>query len=522
MEKNKALAKFFAMLNLLTITCGFASTPALATTPVQFRLVQNLIVTSVLVNGTGPFDFVVDTGASSTVIDSELAKQLSLSALESETVHTVTGSKTVYRYRVDSVALGPKFVRSLTVLCAEPRDMHGMSPKVRGVLGQNFLSEFDYILNYRDQRIEFEEGGEYAGKLQGPRLPVERDRGRVLITTQPSCPQKRALKLVMDSGVSSVVVFNTTTKNTDLEIGLDINGRINASTIVGSKAISTGRLRKLQIGAEKFSWLPVGVVDNRAAVQGRPEDGLLPTSLFRSIYFNNTQNFVILNPRPTRVLTSYRDDLRSKSAILIISQLKSHLPKGAILVGKDLPPTVKSAVRELVTLSPERQTAADLTDRLILIRDMNRFLDYKGVADRRQRDSIKRKAAFTIDEQWPIYLAGDNDLFAAADPRSSREEGPIIYKLAAVIAHERIHAQGEPSEIKAIEEEITVLEVFVVRRLVELEWLTTRKVKLGQLSKGQIPDEPPKINTAKPPNFWCLAKPKIADDSNLDQVSSSL
>jgi len=320
-NKCIAVAKFFAMLNLLTITCGFATTPALATTPVRFRLVQNQIVTSVLVNGTGPFDFVFDTGASSTVIDSELAKQLSLSVLESESLHTVTGSKTVSRYQIDSLGLGPKSVRSLTVLCAESLDIHAISPKVRGVLGQNFLSRFDFILNYRDQRIEFEEGGEYAGKLQGARLPVERDRGRILITTQLSSPRKRASKLVMDSGVSSVVVFTATTKNADLEIESDVNGGVNASTILGNQTISTGRLRKLQIGTEKFSWLPVRVVDNRAVVLARPEDGLLPTSLFRSIYFNNTQNYVILNPRlPIRILTSnlrsYRDDLLSKSSIL--------------------------------------------------------------------------------------------------------------------------------------------------------------------------------------------------------------
>jgi len=83
----------------------------------------------------------------------------------------------------------------------------------------------------------------------------------------------------------------------DLEIELDVNGGFNASTVTGTQTIKTGRPRKLQIGTEKFSWLPVSVVDNRAAVEGRLENGLLPTSLFRSIYFNNTQNFVILNPR---------------------------------------------------------------------------------------------------------------------------------------------------------------------------------------------------------------------------------
>jgi predicted aspartyl protease len=103
--------------------------------------------------------------------------------------------------------------------------------------------------------------------------------------------------LVMDSGASSVVVFKAASKNSDLEIELDVNGGISASTIVGSQAMSTGRLRKLRIGDERFEDLPARLIDNRAAAEGRPENGLLPTSLFRSVYFNNTQNFVILNPR---------------------------------------------------------------------------------------------------------------------------------------------------------------------------------------------------------------------------------
>lgn len=297
MEKNNALGKLLAALGLLTMVCGFAATSALASTPVRLKQVQNLIVASVTVNGTGPFDFIFDTGASSTVIDLELAKRLGLSPIESSSVLTVAGSKTLPRYRLDSLNLGSKSLQNLTVLGSELREIHAISAKIRGVLGQNFLSGFDYILNYRDQRVEFEENGEFANTLEGSRLPVERDRGRVLITTQPSSPKKQASRLVMDSGASSVVVFKAASRNSDLEIELDVNGGIDASTIVGSQTISTGRLRKLQVGTEKFAGLPVRVVDNRAASEGRPESGLLPTKLFRSIYFNNTGNFVILNPR---------------------------------------------------------------------------------------------------------------------------------------------------------------------------------------------------------------------------------
>lgn len=297
MKKNNAPARLFATLSLMTIICGFAATPGLASTPVRFKQVQNLVVVQVVINETGPFDFIFDTGASSSVVDFALAKQLNLSPVESSSVLTVAGSKTVPRYRLDSLALGSKSVRNLTVLGSKLREIHAISAKIRGVLGQNFLSGFDYILNYRGKRIDFEDNGEFTNALEGTRVPVERDRGRVLIVTQSSSLQKRASRLVLDSGASSIVVFKAASRDSDLEIDLDANGEIKALTIVGSQMILTGRLRKLQIGNEEFSGLPARLVNNRAGAEWRSETGLVPASLFRAIYFNNSQNFVILNPR---------------------------------------------------------------------------------------------------------------------------------------------------------------------------------------------------------------------------------
>ncbi|HSB09454.1 MAG TPA: hypothetical protein VLM38_08055 [Blastocatellia bacterium] len=183
----------------------------------------------------------------------------------------------------------------------------------------------------------------------------------------------------------------------------------------------------------------------------------------------------------------------------IIKELAARLPKGSIQFGAGLPASIKCAVKELVRLTPEKQTVEELSYQLIVVLDMNRYLDYKGVRDRRQRDLIKRlKTAFTLDQQWPIYINGESDLYSAITARQSSVEDPVVYKLAGVIAHERVHAQGESSEVKAIEEEIRILEIFVVQSLVELEWLTTRKAKLAQLVKGQLPDEPLRVNKSKP------------------------
>lgn len=108
----------------------------------------------------------------------------------------------------------------------------------------------------------------------------------------------------MDSGTPTVVVFKENSRDCGLDIELDENWAFKASTILGSQTLSIGRLRKLQIATQKFFDLPV-IVSARGAGEGRPENGLLPTRLFRSIYFNNTQNFLILNPRgPTQTSQS--------------------------------------------------------------------------------------------------------------------------------------------------------------------------------------------------------------------------
>jgi predicted aspartyl protease len=75
------------------------------------------IVAPVTVNGQGPFRFVVDTGASSSVISPALAQQLNLSTspAESMTLSGVTGSALVATVDVDELSAGAIEMRHLTL-----------------------------------------------------------------------------------------------------------------------------------------------------------------------------------------------------------------------------------------------------------------------------------------------------------------------------------------------------------------------------------------------------------------------
>jgi len=275
----------------------FADKPITASSSVRFRQVQGyLMIIPVSINGAGPFDFIFDTGASATIIDREIARQLSLPSANAGSIKSGAATKLVTCCRLGILAVGARSVENLTAPCAELREIHSISPRIRGVLGQDFLSRFNYILNYRDQRIEFEENGEFENSLLGTRVHVGRDRGRVIIAVQPSPPRKQACAFVLDSGAARMVLFKSALGTFEVVMDHGRDRFAYGSTVLGKQLIATGRLQGIRVGDESLGDVPVSIIEAREAMEGRREDGLLPTSLFRSIYFNNKTDHVILNP----------------------------------------------------------------------------------------------------------------------------------------------------------------------------------------------------------------------------------
>jgi len=298
MKKTNALPSLLAWLGVVSFYCIFTGSPVVAASSVRFKQLQgHLIVVPVSINDGGAFDFIFDTGASATVIDRTIAKQLYLHSTDAATVKGGEATRVLTCYRLDTLSLGPKSVENLTVPCAELREIHSVSPKIHGVLGQDFLSRFNYILNYRDQRIEFEENSEFENNLRGTRVPVDRDRGRVIIAVQPSPPEKQDSPFVLDSGAGGIVLFKTALRNLEVVMDQGIDGLAYGSTVLGNQMVATGRLQSIRVGDENLRDVPVRIMESRQAMEGRPEHGLLPTSLFRSIYFNNKADHVVLNPR---------------------------------------------------------------------------------------------------------------------------------------------------------------------------------------------------------------------------------
>lgn len=121
--------------------------PSTLTEPTKTQRFQRRLTVQARINGQGPYAFLVDTGANASVISSELAAQLNLQISGSATLHGIAGVETVETVKVDSIAVGRRVRRDLTLSVLPGRFVEGA-----GVLGLDWLGGQGLVLDFaRDQ-----------------------------------------------------------------------------------------------------------------------------------------------------------------------------------------------------------------------------------------------------------------------------------------------------------------------------------------------------------------------------------
>src|SRR5712691_7956682 len=119
---------------------------------------QPLILLPVRVNDRGPFDFILDTGAGTSLLSLELAKQLDVTIIGSKEGQSAGGKVSVSLAKVASLAVGETKVGDVAVGVVDLAHIgKTIGAKIDGDLGYNFLKQFRITINYRDGEIRFED-----------------------------------------------------------------------------------------------------------------------------------------------------------------------------------------------------------------------------------------------------------------------------------------------------------------------------------------------------------------------------
>jgi len=222
---------------------------------------------TVFLGARGPFRFLVDTGAQSTVVSPGLAAAAGLTAGWRVEVVTVTGKRLVPAGSADVVVGGVSVSGAEVLFYDPPRGFDG-------VLGQSVLGRLDYLI---DGRGELRIG---APAPVGERLPLDRVYDRPAVSVDVDGVRMR---LVLDSAASHMVLFDEKAEGRDAVL----------RTSAGYGPVAVRKLRSVAAGRARLSAVEAAV----AGRSGREEDGLLPARWFRAVYVNNAEGYVILAGR---------------------------------------------------------------------------------------------------------------------------------------------------------------------------------------------------------------------------------
>lgn len=299
------ILSFLALL-LLTSSISFGEPRCPAdVTPVHYHSLNNSQLTiPVTVNGLGPYEFMVDTGAQVSAVDPSLAAELRLEYYGYVGVHFFNRYSKVDLETARSVQTGPYVVRNALVLVQGLEQIHDYFPAVRGILGQTFLAHFDLLIDRAHKLLCLDEAGHLQKELQGERLPIlqvarESDMPftqPILISAKVTGTGQRNTILRLDSGSNSPLLY----ANLLAEPPWIQKKHAVQSAMPGRTALYVIRTepRDVQLGKKilrgvEFSTL----VNDQASVKVPGEDGVLPIGLFKDVFISHTDHYVIFNSR---------------------------------------------------------------------------------------------------------------------------------------------------------------------------------------------------------------------------------
>jgi len=247
------------------------------TTGVYFRLAgaaQPLLMIPAFVNGDGPHQFILDTGASTTLLSSELARKLNIEPTGTKEGVTAGGKVRVELGRATSIAVGEARISDLDVGMLDLSDLgRAVGTRIDGDLGYNFLKHFTATIDYRSNALRLSQDEQQAAAVGVPFLLGGPTKPLVLVAAMVN--GQGPYKFAVDTGTS------TTALSPELaaRLGLQLSEIPPISTGGGHtlKAFVT-QLASLEVGVAEANNLAVLVADFLAMLSqavGAHLDGVL-------------------------------------------------------------------------------------------------------------------------------------------------------------------------------------------------------------------------------------------------------
>lgn len=282
-----------------------------------------VVVVSVEINHRGPYDFVVDTGSQVTAIDAALALELNLKMegttgvsgvatnsrngyvhLEEIGVgnHSVTNANHLVTDLKRAVTGSDLAVTNVLAVVEDVAEFKAVDRNIRGMLGEDFLSHFDVLIDNRQRMLCLDDSGALARAVEGKRVALEQPRGMqddlpftrpMIVSARLGAADATPVYLRLDSGATAVVLYGAEPRLMRASAARAswfkrvVNGQEQRFAVLPAQDIFVGPVAK--------SRAPIVVPVNAADGGVNPrEDGMLPTMAFARVFISYSGNYAVL------------------------------------------------------------------------------------------------------------------------------------------------------------------------------------------------------------------------------------
>lgn len=236
-----------------TVALDPADPPALVRTGVS---VDERVTIPIVIDGKGPWNFVIDTGAQRTVISDELARALALPALNQVTILSMTDRAETHTVSLPRLGFGTARIDDI-----EAPVLQGHHLGAPGLLGLDSLHAKRVLLNFRTGRME----------ISDSKRRIARDPDTIIVEAR----RRRGQLILLDSEVNGTKVNIVLDTGTSFSVGnlalmQKLTRKKRAPALVEASLTSVtggvltgpvGRIDKVRMGRVQMTQLPVLFAD---------------------------------------------------------------------------------------------------------------------------------------------------------------------------------------------------------------------------------------------------------------------
>jgi predicted aspartyl protease len=222
---------------------------------VNARKVSTRLTVETRVNGRGPYRFVVDSGADTSVVGLRIARDLQLPLGTPVILNNMTSRSVVDRVKVAELALGPSRIHNLELPALREVDLGG-----DGMIGIDALVQQRLMMDFEKRVIRVEDARRPQRSLPGDIvITARRHRGQLILT------QVRAsgfpLDAVIDTG-SEITIGNHALRDKLIRRGRDKFFTVSATGVTGvTVELQLTRIRELELGPITLRDVPIAFAD---------------------------------------------------------------------------------------------------------------------------------------------------------------------------------------------------------------------------------------------------------------------